>query len=240
MSRLSPRRLLAILWIVLLGALVFLWFQPVVTFLSRCAMLAALFLFLINSFALVWRRRTFRWALFALIAGVAGFLLLPLGPEKDRATLRELYGQALASYTGCPYVWGGEGRLGIDCSGLVRRGLEDALVYHGMRTLNPYWIRKGISIWWRDATAQALGDGMGGLTRKITECQSLNHLDPTRVRAGDLAVTPRGIHVMAYLGDGVWIGADPTEGRVTEFKIPEMKNGYFSMPMAIVRWSMLE
>jgi cell wall-associated NlpC family hydrolase len=203
-------------------------------------MLVVVFLFLLNSFALVWKRRSLRWALFALCAGVAGFLLLPLGPEKDRAPLRELYSKAMIAYTGSPYVWGGEGRLGIDCSGLVRRGLEDALVEHGLLTLNPYWIRKGIFIWWHDTTAQALGDGTAGVTHKLTECQSLNRLAPALIRPGDLAVSPRGIHVMAYLGNGAWIGADPTEARVTKFTIPEKKNGYFSIPMTIVRWNMLE
>lgn len=57
---------------------------------------------------------------------------------------------------------------------------------------------------------------------------------------GDLAVTLSGIHVMAYLGDNTWIGADPGEGRVTQFTVPDKKNSYFATPMRIVRWTALE
>ena len=49
--------------------------------------------------------------------------------------LREEYIASLRRYTGKKYVWGGEGMLGVDCSGLIRRGMIDALFCRGVRTL---------------------------------------------------------------------------------------------------------
>jgi hypothetical protein len=56
---------------------------------------------------------------------------------------------------------------------------------------------------------------------------------------GDMAVTKGGIHVMAYLGNNQWIGADPGAMKVTVFTTPNPTSGWFSCPMNIVRWSML-
>lgn len=236
----SSRRILVGLWVALLAGWLFLWYFPIVGFSGRLALLAVALLLLVKSIILVWRCRILRWGLLGLCALVGGFLLFPSGPGKGQpAVLRASYRAALTAYSGCPYVWGGEGRFGIDCSGLVRRGLEDAFVTHGFCTLNPYWIRQGISLWWHDATAQVLGQGYGGRTREVTGGQKLNELDHSLLMPGDLAVTMSGIHVMAYLGDKTWIGADPEEERVTTFAVPN-KNGYFSSPMRIMRWTVLD
>ena len=45
---------------------------------------------------------------------------------------------------------------------------------------------------------------------------------------------------MAYLANKREITADPGERKVAIFKIPEKKNPYFSTPMNIVRWQVLE
>jgi hypothetical protein len=44
---------------------------------------------------------------------------------------------------------------------------------------------------------------------------------------------------MAYVGDETWIAADPDVGKVAIFTIPERNNAYFSMPMRVVRWRIL-
>ena len=53
-------------------------------------------------------------------------------------------------------------------------------------------------------------------------------------------MTKSGGHVMAYVGDHVWAGADPMEQKVTLFTTPGEKNAYFSEPMNIMRWAVLE
>ncbi len=203
---------------------------------TRYATVGVLGVIIVGSIVFSWKRRALRWTLLALYAVIAVFLFMPSSPrEGDAAALRSIYSKSMAGYTGVAYAWGGECATGIDCSGLVRRGLFDAFVSHGIRTFNPYWVREGISIWWNDATAEMLGKGAGGRTREITNCKTLNELDPAQLQPGDLAVTLSGIHVMAYLGNNVWIGADPGEQRVTQFTVPENKNGYFATPMRIVK-----
>jgi len=237
---LSIRRVLIGLWMALFPLLLFLWFFPVVSFSSRVAIVTVVFFIVVGSILFSWRAVALRWSLIGFYVLTTFFVLFPSHPGSGRFELRTLYSDVLASYSGCPYVWGGEGRLGMDCSGLVRRGLQDALIEYGFRTWNPYWIRKGISIWWHDTTAQGLGSGYGGRTREVMTCRTLNDVDYTSLMPGDLAVTTSGIHVMAYLGNKIWIGADPGEMRVTRFVIPEENNSYFSVPMKIMRWKILE
>jgi cell wall-associated NlpC family hydrolase len=146
----------------------------------------------------------------------------------------------MAKYEGVPYVWGGETRFGMDCSGLVRKGFQNALLKRGLLTLNPSLIRSAMDLWWNDTTASEIGRGYGGRTIPVTNCSSLNTLAGSLLLPGDMAVTTTGIHVMAYLGNNTWIGADPGEMRVAIFAVPEMKNAWFSSPMNIVRWKMLK
>jgi hypothetical protein len=65
----------------------------------------------------------------------------------------------------------------------------------------------------------------------------LNKLDSALLLPGDIAVTTSGVHMMAYLGNNKWIGADPGEKRVAIFTIPETKNVWFFTPMNIMRWN---
>ncbi|MFN2599036.1 MAG: NlpC/P60 family protein, partial [Pyrinomonadaceae bacterium] len=51
--------------------------------------------------------------------------------------MRRAYIASLESYEGTRYVWGGENSRGIDCSGLVRRGLINADFHEGVVTANP-------------------------------------------------------------------------------------------------------
>lgn len=237
----SLKRIAFGLWLVFFPFLALLWYYPSSTTSTRYATVGVLCVIVVGSIVFSWKRRALRWSLLALYAVIAVFLFMPSSPrEGDASALRSIYSKSMAGYTGVAYTWGGECATGIDCSGLVRRGLFDAFVSHGIRTLNPYWVRQGFSIWWSDATAEMLGEGTGGRTREITTCKTLNELDPAQLQPGDLAVTLSGIHVMAYLGDNVWIGADPGEQRVAQFTVPEKKNGYFATPMRIVRWTALE
>ena len=45
---------------------------------------------------------------------------------------------------------------------------------------------------------------------------------------------------MAYLGDNIWIEADPAEGRVITVSAPSKENSWFHCKMQIVRWKILE
>lgn len=165
----SLKRIAFGLWLVLFPFLVLLWYYPSSTTSTRYATVGVLCVIMVGSIVFSWNRRALRWSLLALYAMMAAFLFMPSSLRVgDAAALRALYSKSMTGYTGVAYAWGGECATGIDCSGLVRRGLFDAFVSHGILTLNPYWVRQGLSLWWNDATAEMLGKGAGCRTREIT------------------------------------------------------------------------
>ena len=187
---------------------------------------------------LLFRHKLARGAGVALMVLVGGFLLLP-GRKTDPSQLRRDYVRSLTRYEGTTYVWGGETRRGIDCSGLVRRGLIDADWRLGLRTLNPTLARAGCSLWWHDCSAKALKEEYRGQTRFLFHARSLNQLNQVALLPGDFAVTDSGVHTLAYIGNSTWIEADPNAWKVIKVKVPS-KNAWFSMPMHIMRWRQFE
>ena len=236
----SIKRVLTVLWFALFPLFLLFWYAPVISLRIRLITLAIVVCILAGALWLVWMRRRFRWSLICLYAMIAVLIALPIQRPVNRPKLRARYCRDLSSYAGCKYVWGGEGRFAMDCSGLVRKALEDALFSRGIRTFNPSLVRESLWLWWNDTTARVIGEGYDGRTCPVTTTPTLNILNYSLLKPGDLAVTASGDHVMAYLGDRKWIAADPAEKRVTVFKIPEKRNGYFSTPMKIVRWQVLE
>lgn len=161
------------------------------------------------------------------------------GHPADPAALRREYVQCLQGYKGSLYVWGGENRIGIDCSGLVRRGLINANVRLGVITLNPRLFRNAMSLWWNDCSARALRDEYRGLTTRLSNATSINSIAEGSILPGDLAITANGVHVLAYLGGTTWIEADPDELRVITVDTPS-KNMWFTTPVQVVRWSQIK
>jgi len=236
------RRLHLIMWLLWGGAvvgLVGLLIAPESYRLTRIATVTLAAVIWFGLLALVWRQRWVRFSLLALTVSAAMFLVLPSRRPVSNA-LRSDYVSALADYEGAPYHWGGENHRGIDCSGLVRRGLIDAMFRRGARTLDPGLIRRAIALWWNDCTAKALGEHYLNQTARVLDATSVNSLDHSQILPGDLAVTTNGVHIMAYLGDRRWIEADPGVGRVISVNAPCLSNGWFVVPMNIVRWRALQ
>ena len=205
----------------------------------RLGLLAALLGVWIGCFFFGRRKKIFCVVLLLLTFLCVGFFICP-GRDYDRKQLRDAYVDALRSYEGTKYIWGGENWLGIDCSGLVRAGLMKANFQSGLRTLNPGLIRFALSLWWHDASAEALGQEYRQLTKHLLAATSLNELDQDKVNPGDIAVTLSGVHVMAYLGDRQWIEADPGIGKVVIVQVPERTNPWFQETFKILRWRELD
>src|SRR5690606_30747471 len=94
-----------------------------------------------------------------------------------KAALREEYLSAMRGYGGVTYHWGGENARGIDCSGLIRRGMMNAMFARVVRTFDGGLLRSAIDLWWNDCSARALGEGYRSLTTHVADTRSLNELD---------------------------------------------------------------
>lgn len=234
------RRLPWFLWIgacvVLCACLAF----PITNTLIRLVTVTCVVAVWFGLIALLWRRTIARFSLLGFTGIVAAFMLLPGKANPNCDALRDGYAERLRCYEGVTYVWGGEGPTGIDCSGLIRRGLIDAFIFAGLRNLDPGLVRRAAALWWSDCRASALGQCRDGITTPVSEAPSVNRLDHAAVLPGDLAVTANGVHVMAYLGDHIWIEADPGVGRVVAVPVPAPDNPWFRVPIRVVRWSILD
>ena len=226
------------LWVVGLVFGITVLLVPVSNRWTRLGVVVLLFFLWASLVVLTRRRRLFCYPVIALGLVCAGLIALPARHSPDTARLRQEYVKRLGRYEGVPYVWGGENFLGIDCSGLVRRGLIDALFLRGLCTLDGGLIRQGLRLWWQDCSAKDLADARKQLTVPVAKAASLNGLDPNLILPGDLAVTSGGVHVLAYLGNQVWIEADPGR-RVMKLTVPS-SNPWTQMRVEIVRWRMLQ
>src|SRR5690606_9100892 len=108
------------IWVTILTLIVLLY--PVEYRITRIALVLGGLLSWGGALFLWWRSKTLRTSLFALI-GIPILLVCLPGRPIDAIALSDAYGHSLRSYRDTRYVWGGEKFLGIDCSGLVRRGL---------------------------------------------------------------------------------------------------------------------
>ncbi|MFL6229649.1 MAG: NlpC/P60 family protein [Pyrinomonadaceae bacterium] len=237
-SRRDPRRLYLAAWLALWLVLLGLVLYPVSTGTLRALELLCLCGLWAGALLLFWRRRVVRLALVLVTACVLVFFTLP-GSAGDEILLRRAYVSSLSKYEGARYVWGGEGRLGIDCSGLVRRGLVDADFRQGLVTMNPRLLRESASLWWHDASAKSLLAGYSHRTEEILAAPSISEIDHARLLPGDVAVTADGLHTLAYLGDETWIEADPNPMRVIKVRA-DAHNSWLKVPVRIMRWQQFE
>ncbi len=227
-----------ILWWFWLAAVV-LWIAvvlyPVSTTLTRLGSLILLAVIWAGLLWLTWSRIRLRIITVGVTLIAVAYALAPARPVNSR-TLTAEFIESLRRYQGVRYVWGGESFLGIDCSGLMRRGLIDAMALRGLRTFDGGMIRSAFSLWWHDQTAGELGDARSGVTTGRFKTESINATEPSRLLPGDLAANE--VHILAYLGGNEWIEADPDAGKVVVVSVPS-QDVWFNKPMRIVRWSVL-
>ncbi len=225
-------------WTICLAVTVALWLHPVSSRPIRGVQLLALAGALASPLVLWPRSRILRAVVAVAVLVPAALLALP-ARETPTAALRKDSITQMQSLEGVRYVWGGEARTGIDCSGLVRQGLLRASLARGVRTLDGGLVRKSMSLWWNDASAKALAAGHRRETRVVLEADSLNAVPHERLLPGDFAVTADGVHALAYVDGNRWISADPELGGVETVRTPTPMR-WFNVPVRIVRWRVLE
>lgn len=234
-----PRgRKLPPLWAVSLTGLALLLVFPVASTLTKIALLLSA----VGTWAvltkLAWRRKWWQAAPLAVPVMVVIPFCLP-GRPIDTDSLRADYVRRMSGLEGTWYVWGGENRVGIDCSGLPRRALRDSLFSDGLRHANGRSFRAWLEQWWFDASAKSLGEGYRGYTIPLGTGGTIRTMDYTHLHPGDLAVTTSGRHVLAYVGNGLWIQADPGIGHVATLDGRTADNGWFDTPVTTHRWAIL-
>lgn len=178
-------------------------------------------------------------ALFFLVLFVVWSVLGSKPPDTD--ALRDAYYKRLHAFIGTPYAWGGETDLGIDCSGLARAALWQAMTREGIKEFNPRLLGSNLwDFWWHDLSARDIDDGKYGYTKVIGHTTKLAGYDTSVLEVGDMAVISE-VHMMVYYGKGQWIEASPDDHKVVVNTAPaNSKRPWFNQPATLVRWRMLE
>ncbi|MCP4353007.1 MAG: C40 family peptidase [Desulfobacterales bacterium] len=134
---------------------------------------------------------------------------------------------SLKKYNETEYVWGGETRAGIDCSGLIRMGLRDAFLRNGR-------LGAALRVWLVDTAAWSIPVEYGNIFVLIGEFESVNSTDCSKLPEGSVAVTADGVHTFAYLGKNMWIQASSNDKQVT-IKNSKDSDPWFKVPVKIYK-----
>lgn len=234
-----PKRYHIIAITLLIIATIVLFINPINRTSTNLLMIMSLIALWIYSIFLIRKNKIIKITL--ILFPVILFTLLSFnGPAIDKEVIRTEYISSLKKYDGTKYLWGGETSLGIDCSGLVRRGLIDTYIRLGILNISPQYIRKGIYLWFNDLSAEALGNEYKNHTTLILSNQTVNSTDYEKIREGDIMVTTSGVHTMVYIGNQEWIQADPVKHKVFISKPPDENNPWYKASSNILRWSDLK
>ncbi len=153
--------------------------------------------------------------------------------------LRNEYIHELRTYAGTRYLWGGENRFGIDCSGLPRKAMRTAFWKIGLKEGNQDFYFRALENWWFDASAKALAEGYRDYVFPLNIPGTVATGPTYFLEPGDLAITDDGVHVMVYLDPDEWISADPGQGKVVIEYPSKSKNPWFTRPVHFYRFSSL-
>ena len=164
---------------------------------------------------------------------------LPARPV-DAIALRNQYIKQIKQLSNTRYHWGGEAAHGIDCSGLPRLALQQAMILQGLKTLNGGLMRRPIFHWWFDAAADALANGYQNHAVPLNLEGDIHTMDYSKLELGDFAVTSDGVHLLVYLSGEEWIQADPGLGKVVILNGRTDPNQWFHTLVTLHRWTVFD
>ncbi|MDF1741707.1 MAG: NlpC/P60 family protein [Verrucomicrobiales bacterium] len=232
-------RLLIILLIGSVAGICEAFFNPVNNFHLRVLLIAGIAGAFFTLFFLAGKSAFRKIALlFILLLTLIPFLLP--SREINSNDVREDYLNRLIQLNDVPYHWGGESAGGIDCSGLPRKTLREAMFWHGVKTGNGKPIRAAVSQWWNDASAKAISEGYRDYATKLGTEGSIAKMSYAELKPGDLAVSMGGVHVLVYLGNDQWIQAAPEVGHVAIFDGRKDNNRWLKVAVTTHRWKVFE
>lgn len=231
-------------WLAALVVAVATYLLSDTTVISRLIYLATLLLGLFTG--LLYLVKLIRRRPLALIPALAILIalitwIITAGRPPDIAGLRQEYLLRLQAFRGTVYIWGGETHVGVDCSGLARVALMEAMVVEGFKEGNPRLLGPMLwQFWWRDIGTRGMDEGAFGFTHHVSHAIKLTDGAKASLLPGDLAVDEH-THVLMYLGENRWIEANPDDHRVViNAAIPSSTRPYFNKPAHIVRWWVLD
>ncbi len=232
------RRLVILMTVGAVLATALILINPVSSGMLRLALVGAIGVVWLGVLILVWPSKGVRLG-WAMLPGLVALPFLLPGRKMDEMELRQRYVEALTGFEGSPYHWGGEARRGIDCSGLPRRSLRQALIAYGTGHADGGALRMALEHWWYDASAKALSEGYRGYTVSLGRKGTVKEMDYTGLKPGDLAVTQGGAHVLVYVGGNRWIQADPGLEKVATLDGRRDENHWFGAKVTLHRWGVL-
>lgn len=208
---------------------------PVVTNTNRIVAGICILLFIASLLGTAWPHTGPRRIAIASLGAAILVIFCPWGGTVTREQERAAIVRAARQYDGAPYLWGGEARTGIDCSGLVRRAYMDASLVLALSHASPPHLRRAIRFWIFDTSARDFEgkppvDGI-----RIARPASLKESVTAGALPGDAAVVGNGVHVLLYLGDDRWIQADPRLHKVRENASDEPRADWGDVGAALVR-----
>ena len=220
---------------------------PVNNFPCRFLIVASV-IYLLAALCLAWRRLykahvriaiAIAALLVVTILAFGAYLSLNGGIDDNTAYgLRTIYVNELRRYEGTRYIWGGENRLGIDCSGLPRKALRNALLKGALVYGERRCLRLALQNWWLDASAAALASGYQNYVTGLGKEGTVSDICTDAFSPGDLAITEDGVHVMVFLGEDQWISADPIQGKVI-IESSAANNPWFREKVKFYTWTVL-
>lgn len=233
-----------LLWLPLLVLiLAYLW--PVNNGITRCLIVLGawgVFIEILSGAYWLWQKKS-KWSFVlipVLIVLLAWMFVPALHYTPLFAKLQDSYVAELRSYDGTRYLWGGENRFGIDCSGLPRKALRNALLKTGLKEMNRDFLFLALKNWWFDTSAKALAQGYRDYCFPLNLAGTVASAPEKALKPGDLAITDDGVHVMVYLAPDEWISADPGQGKVVIEHPSKSKNPWFVRPVHFFRFTLLE